>query len=54
MWWIVGIVVVLIALSIVAAVRRHRTGKQGNTQLGQTPLGHTQQNKSIGYFGEHL
>jgi hypothetical protein len=35
---------VLIALSIVAAFRRHRTAKAGNTQ----------QNKSIGYYGDHL
>jgi hypothetical protein len=49
MWWIVGIIVVLSALSIVAVVRRRRTGKEGNTQLG-----HTEQNKTIGNYGSHL
>jgi TRAP-type C4-dicarboxylate transport system permease small subunit len=49
MWWIVGIGVVLMALLIVAVVRRRRTGNKENLQLG-----HTEQNKSIGNYGSHL
>jgi hypothetical protein len=50
MWWTVGILVVPVALSIVAAVRRRRNSNEdGNAQLG-----HTEQSMSIGNVGSHL